>query len=1257
MSETITQTPSGADQPTAGSSAAQTSAPFDVCGELPTGTTVLEASAGTGKTYTIAALAARYLAQGYAELSDLMMVTFSRMATDELRTRVRQRLVDCERALTGRLAGVPPRPDHESDPVVGLLCAGTDDLIAARHRRIRAALADFDAATIATTHEFCQTMLNGLGVLADQEPDATFTDSLSELGHEIATDCYLRRFAPLPQKPPFEFAKTDVRDAKTTDARQIALEVINHPDARLVPVMPQAGDAGTAADGAAETAASSEAIHRYGFAADVREQLHQRKQRHKLYSFDDMLTRLQSTLSDPVHGEIAADRLRNRFRVVLVDEFQDTDPVQWDILRRVFAGHSTLILIGDPKQAIYAFRGADVYCYLDAVSQASTVATLDTNWRSDAALVGAFNWLFDRVALGDQRIGVRPMRARDQKRRLLPVMHSLLPAGPPDASASNGSASAAESSTTDADDESGPQDDESGPQEDESGPQHDGRAALSQTPLAPVRIRVQPYDPEARALPRVRDLRRRIARDLVADIADLLDRRPQLDLDGHPRSVEPSDIAVLVRVNRRAEEIRDALLAANIPAVVLGASSVYASDLAQQWLTLLNALEQPRQATIRAAALTCFVGWTMHDLATADETRLNNLAAAVRRWSRLLISRGVATLLEAVTGETQLTSRLLSVTGGERRLTDLRHIGQNLHAAMSSGQLGIASLRDWLHQRIDEAQSTRMDERSRRLESDAKAVQLLTVHRSKGLEFPIVYVPDAWDRHLPREDNGQLLRLHDPAPDHTETAAQPDGPAGPDGSAGDLVLDVGGRSGPGRRDRLAASHHEDAGEDLRLAYVACTRAQVQVVTWWAPSVNTPASALQRLLFRTRQADQAEPAQLYQVTSDPLTLPPPGSGIRIEQMPQQPRMPTRNRDHIGQTALASRRFTRPLDRDWRRTSYTALTAAAAHDAGPGEQAVTNQPEPDSEDDEAPVTETGSAPPSGEAPISPMADLPTGAEFGTVVHAVLERIDPRAEDLAQSLESTAAEELARLPGQSMTADQLAAGIRPMLETPLGPLADDHQLVDFDVPDRLTELHFELPLAGGDNPGADIRLGDVAELLGDHLSADDPLAPYPAWLNQPGLAEQPLRGFLTGSIDAVLRIRSSSGQPRYLVADYKTNWLGPVEQGPLLVSAYTPERLADAMMNAHYPLQALLYSAALHRFLRWRQPAYDPHDHLAGILYLFVRGMAGADPPRSAAGVPYGVFSWRPPAPLIAELSDVLDHGRPDRTSATPKAQATS
>ncbi|SDR88668.1 UvrD-helicase domain-containing protein [Microlunatus soli] len=1143
---------------------------FDVCGELPTGTTVLEASAGTGKTYTIAALAARYIADGIVELPELMVITFGRMATNELRMRVRERLVAVERALTECLAEGDDQqraPDRDHDDVTRLLITGTPSVLAARHRRVRAALAEFDAATIATTHEFCQTMLDELGVLGDHEPDATFTDSLTDLTAEVATDCYLQRFAGDSTPPPFDFA----------EAIRIATDVIGD---ETVPLVPRpVGEVGR-----------TDADQRYAFATDVREQLRVRKARRRLYSYSDMLTRLRDTLVDPVRGGPAADRLRERYAVVLVDEFQDTDPVQWEILRTAFAGHATLILIGDPKQAIYAFRGADVYSYLDAVTEAGQLGTLNVNWRSDSVLVAALDQLMGGVALGDQRITVGGVTAHHQQRRLLPSQDQL----------------------------------DDCPATSDGGP---GR-------LAPVRIRFQPHEPESEQLPRVGNLRRTITADLVADIAELLAARPLLTI-GERRPVRPGDIAVLVRRNDRAEEIRTALTGAGIPAVVLGVSSVYASDTASEWLTLLTALEQPRQSQVRAVALTAFVGWTMPELATADEDAVIELSARIRRWSRLLTHRGVAALIEAITTETDLGRRMLASIGGERRLTDIRHIGQSLHATMTSGQLGVGALIDWLRQRIDEAQNTSLDDRSRRLETDAEAVQILTVHRSKGLQFPIVYLPEAWDRFVRREDDGRLLRLHD---DRT----------------GELVLDVGGLGGAGRRERLAGYRAEDGGEDLRLAYVAFTRAQTQVVTWWMPSLNTAGSALQRFLFRSRAAESAEPADRYEVTSDPGLLPHDAALFSIEQIMPRPVAEWQAGPQLPRR-LESRRFDRELDQDWRRTSYSALTAAAhgseAAAAGAG-AGVSSEAEPTKEDDETAVSESLSelatpiaessstveapVPAAGEL-VSPMDALPMGAAFGTVVHAIFEQVDPQADDLGTQLRTLAGEELSRLPAGPMTAPALADGIEPALLTPLGPLADDRRLADIPVSDRLAELTFELPLAGGDQPRGNVRLGDVGPLLDKHLDSTDHLAPYPAMLADPMLADQPLRGYLTGSIDAVLRV--GDDQPRYLVVDYKTNWLGEFDRRPLLVSAYAPSRLPEAMMRAHYPLQALLYAVALHRYLRWRQPGYDPEQHLGGMLYLFVRGMAGPDTPREG-GVPCGVFSWRPPSALITELSDLLD-----------------
>jgi exodeoxyribonuclease V beta subunit len=180
----------------------------------------------------------------------------------------------------------------------------------------------------------------------------------------------------------------------------------------------------------------------------------------------------------------------------------------------------------------------------------------------------------------------------------------------------------------------------------------------------------------------------------------------------------------------------------------------------------------------------------------------------------------------------------------------------------------------------------------------------------------------------------------------------------------------------------------------------------------------------------------------------------------------------------------------------------------------------------------------------------------------------------------------------------------------------------------------LDFEIPLAGGDIRGdvPDIRLSDVGDLLRSYLPADDSVAPYADRLTSQGLGGQPLRGYLAGSIDVVLRLPTQ----RYLVVDYKTNYLGDT------AADYSPDRLREAMLHSDYPLQALLYVAVLHRFLRWRQPDYDPARHLAGVLYLFVRGMCGPSTPE-IDGQPCGVFGWAPPVDLVVALSDLLDEGR--------------
>ncbi|HSK26428.1 MAG TPA: UvrD-helicase domain-containing protein [Jiangellales bacterium] len=1125
-------------------------APFDVSGPLPTGTTVLEASAGTGKTYTIAALAARYVAEGVAELPQLMLVTFSRAATQELRERVRERLVTAERGLVD-----PVRARAAADDtLLQLLADAPDDEVAARRDRLTRALAGFDAATIATTHGFCQQMLAGLGMAGDLDPDATFVEDVDDLVTEVVGDLYLRKFAADPDPPRIDHAT----------ALRVARAAVSDAQATLVP---SHADAGTVAQ------------LRYGMATTARDEVAVRKRLRRVLDYDDLLSRLDDALQDPVRGAAAAERVRSRYRVVLVDEFQDTDPLQWRILRTAFHGATTLVLIGDPKQAIYAFRGADLVTYLQATEAATTRRTLARNWRSDAPLLIALGAVFRGAALGDRRIPVRAVHAHHDVRRL----HG---AGPP------------------------------------------------------LRLRVLGralVDAPERARITVKEARPIVAEDVARDVVSLLEGPARLALDHQARPLSPSDVAVLVRTNDQAAMVRDALHSAGVPAVLTGGRSVFLAPAAREWLTLLRALEQPHRAGLaRAAALTSFVGWSPQRLAADDSAGTDELGRLLRGWRDVLADRGVAALQEVMTSATGLVERLLADVDGERQLTDIRHIGQSLHAAAVSGRLGQAAVVAWLQRRISEAAADTADERTRRLESDADAAQVVTVHGSKGLQFPVVYVPFGWDRHV--GDSPDPLRLHDPG--------------------GVRLLDVGGKEGPGYEDRRLEHVSEELGEDLRLLYVGMTRARCQVVAWWAPATTSEHAPLTRLLFGDVARGEQPPARVSlprdAAVRERLEALAAESGgtLAVEQVGED--RPARWHPRPAEpTGLAAASFDRRLDASWRRTSYTGLTRAV-HEGHTTPVGVASEPEVEERQDEPELM----APPEAPGDLldealrsvpSPMAELPSGAAFGTLVHGVLETVDTRAADLAAELRLRCRDAVGARLGTTVEPEALAAALLPVLVTPLGPLTATAPrsagvtLADVTPADRLAELDFELPLAGGDSPRTDdATLAEVADSLRRHLPTTDPLASYADALDVPLLRGQRLRGYLTGSIDAVLRLRGAGGEPRYVVVDYKTNWLGgfgPAGADPLTAWDYRPAALAQEMIRAHYPLQALLYAVALHRFLRWRQPSYDPGRHLGGVLYLFVRGMCGPETP-VVDGVPCGVFSWQPPVALVEAVSELLD-----------------
>jgi exodeoxyribonuclease V beta subunit len=920
---------------------------------------------------------------------------------------------------------------------------------------------------------------------------------------------------------------------------EIARTAIDNPGAPIEP---------------ADAPSESIAAMRVRLADAARKELDARKRRTGVMTYDDLLTRLDETLTGE-SGEIAAARLRDRYRVVLVDEFQDTDPLQWRIMRTAFGGGDvTLVLIGDPKQAIYAFRGADVYAYIEAARTAGAQATLETNWRSDQGLLDAYDALFGDAKLGHEGIVYRRVRAANAGGRLQ---------GVPDP--------------------------------------------------APLRIRVVPRGAvglTAKGFALLEPARQHVARDVAADIVSLLRSGTSIDREG---TIRPGHIAVLVRTNRNAARVRDALEDVDVPAVINGAGSVFGTEPALEWLRLLEAIERPSYPPrARSAALTTILGWTVEEVAEADDDKWETVHRRLHHWARVLREKGVASLMEAITLEEGLPARVLATVDGERRMTDLRHVGELLHAEAMSQQMGATALTAWLRARVLEATTdTNDEERSRRLESDAEAVQVLTMHRSKGLEFPVVYYPDLWEpTWIPREKTTPVT-FHD--------------------EAGTRTIDV-GLDGPQWDTHVAQHIAEQRGEDLRLAYVALTRAKHQAVVWWAGSFDSRNSALSRLLFARDgegnvassgtvvPSDEAATARFLQLAES--------AHVSVSSAEPGP-MVSWPGEVVATSALSASSFDRTLDWWWRRTSFSDITA------GTYEPHVASEPEEPVVDDEA-------APPAPPAPDdgrealravpSLLAEMPVGVEVGTLVHRVFESVDFASADLSSELSAEIAAAQARRRAELGDVDAVVTGLRAAIETPLGPLAGGAALRDIARTDRLDEVDFELPLVGGDDPsGPALTLAALANLLRSHGD------PYAERLLDPRLRES-VRGYLTGSIDLVVRLDGE----RFAVVDYKTNWLAPPGE-ELTAWHHRPAALSAEMTHSHYGLQALLYVVALHRYLRWRMPRYSAERNLAGVMYLFVRGMTGPDTPL-VDGTPCGVFTWRPSSALVEALSDVLDRGGP-------------
>ena len=1169
---------------------------------LENGVTLIEASAGTGKTFTIAGLFLRLLLERDLSVREILVVTFTEAATEELRDRIRRTLTDAASAFRSGAA-----PGSSLEGMIAPHIARAAEMLA----RLDLALSGFDEAPIFTIHGFCQRTLKDRafesGVLFDTE----LLQDDTPLLQEVADDFWRRQFYEAPalevssvadklnpevllgllrehlRHPQMKVLSTLSNGELHEAARQLHAAfdaasrlwhsgresilaecspaggwakgdhnkaVLMAEQARLVdlcfatagptPESLDALDFFTTTSLAEDTRKDGNTPHHpffehcetvgqrrknfstalfLAFLAFSRSELPRRKQQRKIQTFDDLLTRLHAALHG-AGGIALASQLRQRYRAALIDEFQDTDPIQYQNFHRIFASgdgraESLLFLIGDPKQAIYAFRGADIFTYLDAARTADRRFTLDLNWRSESGLVHAVNSVF----------GQRPD----------PFLFEAIPFKPVLAAG-----------------------------------RADERPLASGADPASLQFWIVPREPGAKKIS-TRQAESDLPRIVAAEIVRLLDGSARIG----GRRVTPRDVAVLVRKKKQARLMQEALQLLRVPAVLHTEESVFESREAVELSRVLSAIAAPfDERRIRAALATDFSG---HDGAALDR-----LSRDDQRWQQTLqqfhdahalwMERGFTVMFRTWLHRGGVRQRLIAHEDGERRLTNLLHLAELIHQAAQERRLTPEPVVRWLEEQINTA-GRGAEENQLRIERDDEAVRLVTIHKSKGLEYPIVFCPFSWGS---AEHPGRHGSWINPVFFHRDKSGE-NHPA-----RSELICDL---DSPDRAAHEAIAFRERLAEDLRLLYVALTRARNRCYFVWGAFNRAGASAAAWLLHPERhEAADLEPAMSAhftalddaQLRSDLDALAAKANAGRNTPAIHVAEAPTASTTPYlpplpGERPLAARSFTGRIRRDWRIHSFSALAAGAA--------------------DESPDYDRAGAPdvvPAGDAPESSgIFAFPRGAAAGTCLHKLFEQLD-FAEPDSDRVRKLIVETLAThgFPPETH-ADAVHDMVRDVLDVPLDPDQPGLCLRRIESAARLNELEFFFPIQ---------RLSPA--LLASGACAESTAPEAVARLSR--LNFQPADGFLKGFIDLVFDWKG-----KFYLVDWKSNWLGARAED-------YDQTAMDREMNAKfYTLQSQLYSVALHQYLALRQPGREFQCHFGGVLYLFVRGI---DPQRPWLGV---------------------------------------
>lgn len=1173
------------------------------------GFNLVEASAGTGKTHTLTGLYLRLLLeQGYGP-DAILVVTYTKAATAELKTRIRQRLLQARSLFEG---------GDSSDPLLLALYERLQDKESVR-KRLDLAIAGFDRVAIYTIHGFCQRVLTehafetGQAFQTDLAPDQgdrllrivddfwrREMDGLPPLFVQafrewiVTPEALLSRLRPALGKPYLRVRAADwpeslpelERQALRLQAEVRLLWEQEHSAIqsllsdgqvlkgsvyrqgwveswcekmdrwllaspyqrpfdkaeRFTPssiegavkkgqAAPQHPFFPRLADYLALVNRSAEAYDKAVVALQKRcyefllSELPRRQAEAGEWSYDDLLLQLQQALQTDSQGRLAGV-LRKRYPAALVDEFQDTDPVQYRILRQIYHDSDLpVFLVGDPKQAIYSFRGADIFAYLRARDGSGARRhTLDTNWRSTSGLVRAVNVLFSQAArpFYDCRIGFQAVE---------PATRGMEPF------------------VSKGDDESS------------------------------LWIWQLPFDQQHP----LEEVRQAVAEATAGEIARLLSQASKGQARIGDRPLRGSDIAVLVRKHEQAARIARALRDRGIHAVRGSQQSVYWSDESEQLERLLIALLEPhRGSLIRAALATPLLGWDAAEIDALNRQQAvqGDLYNRFFVYHRLWQDAGFIVMLRRLTLELGVETRLLDYRDGERRLTNFYHLTELLHQHDTTGRPGMQGLVKWFGRQRQSASQD--EERLVRLESDGELVKIDTLHHSKGLEYGIVFCPYLWDEIPDKADDRPFL-FHDPGQDHA------------------AVLELGSED---FRANQRFYREEAMAENLRLLYVALTRPRYRCYLPWGLVKQSANSALGWLLHSGRGEALADGLETWRERAKALNQETLEQALRQLLEDAQGAIslaPLPGEDEIGQLSLTlppellpSRQFSAPIPFTRRVASFSSLVAG--------------QPE-DRPDYDAPLAVL-SQPQTMQDGLT-VHSFPRGSRPGSCLHAILEALD-FVQPEPQPLEVLVREKLLLHAIDSRWTSLVVDWMNQILQTPLNEQGLSLSMIGTEQ--RRNEMAFHFPVHALE-PKA---IKGIAQRY--RFSATEGLLD-----GLDKLRSDVVDGFIKGYIDLVFE-----AEGRFYLADYKSNWLGNSH------SDYHRQAMQAAMTSHHYGLQYLLYSLALHRYLRLRQPGYAYERHFGGVYYLFLRGM------QPQTGCRFGVVAERPSQDFIEALDRLVKEG---------------